>query len=163
MIASPVSASRRPRELSNDPAFRRRVIRLAVVSAIVLGLITYLADRQSAPLPIVLLLLLGWLTMPTLLLLSLARPMIRVGLLLPSTVVTMGVVWLAAMPGQASNPAGWILVAIGIILGDLLGLWFWFRLIPVPPMLNDPFSPARWTLIAVHIACVVGGLAMLLA
>jgi hypothetical protein len=42
----------------------------------------------------------------------------------------------------------------------LLGLWFWYRLLPVPASLDDPFSPGRWTLIAVHIAAIVVGVVL---
>ena len=46
----------------------------------------------------------------------------------------------------------------GILLGSVLGLWFWYRVLPVPAALDDPFSPGRWTLIGIHIALIVLGL-----
>ena len=156
------AARPRPVELSADGAFNRRIVRLGVVSAIVLGMIAIVAERQSAPAMIVALLLVGWGTMPTLLFLSLWRPLLRIGLLIPSTTVTLGVLWLAASPPAASPSAGWPLIAIGILLGDLLGIWFWFRLLPVPAALDRPFSPGRWAMVAVHVACVVVGLAVLI-
>ena len=51
-----------------------------------------------------------------------------------------------------------MLVTAGILLGSVLGLWFWYRLLPVPSALDDPFSPGRWTLIGIHIAMIVLGL-----
>jgi hypothetical protein len=51
-------------------------------------------------------------------------------------------------------------VTAGILLGSLLGLWFWYRLLPVPASLDDPFSPGRWTLVTAHIALIVVGLAL---
>jgi hypothetical protein len=54
--------------------------------------------------------------------------------------------------------AGWWLLTAGIVLGIVLGAWFWFRWLPVPAALDDPFSPGRWALIAVHAALVLVGL-----
>jgi hypothetical protein len=42
-------------------------------------------------------------------------------------------------------------------MGGGLGLWLWYRLLPVPAALDDPGSPGRWLLIGVHVALVVGG------
>jgi hypothetical protein len=32
--------------------------------------------------------------------------------------------------------------------------------LPVPPALDDPFAPARWMLVVVHVALIVIGLAL---
>ncbi|MCJ7709607.1 MAG: hypothetical protein MUQ32_02145, partial [Chloroflexi bacterium] len=55
---------------------------------------------------------------------------------------------------------GWLLMTIGVGLGGVLGLWLWFRLMPVPAALDDPLAPGRWALIGVHVALVVIGLAL---
>jgi hypothetical protein len=48
----------------------------------------------------------------------------------------------------------------GVLFGGVLGIWFWMRLLPVPPALDDPFSRGRWAMIAIHIALIVAGLAL---
>jgi hypothetical protein len=53
-----------------------------------------------------------------------------------------------------------VLVTAGVLLGGVLGLWFWYRLLPVPAALDDPFSRGRWTLIAVHVSLIVVGLVL---
>jgi hypothetical protein len=53
---------------------------------------------------------------------------------------------------------GWVLIAVGLLLGGLLGGWFWFRWAPVPRVLDEPFAPARWWLIAVHVGFICAGL-----
>jgi hypothetical protein len=107
-------------------------------------------------------LLAGWALMPAVLFASLARPMLRYGLTLPATLVTLGLLaiafsWLPASPLAA---AGWLLVLAGVALGGTMGLWLWYRLLPVPPALAHPFSPARWTLIGVHVALIVVGIVL---
>ena len=37
-------------------------------------------------------------------------------------------------------------------------LWFWFRWLPVPTGLDDPFAPSRWLLIAIHVGLVAAAL-----
>jgi hypothetical protein len=64
------------------------------------------------------------------------------------------------LPGQPIAGLGWLLVAAGLLLGDLMGGWFWFRWVPVPDALNEPFSLGRWRLIAVHVALICVGLAL---
>ena len=41
-----------------------------------------------------------------------------------------------------------------------MGLWFWFRVAPVPARLDDPTAPARWSLIALHVVLIVLGLTL---
>jgi hypothetical protein len=154
---------RLPVELSPDPAFARRVRRLGLVSLVALGAIWGLAVRTLDAPPIVDgALLAGWGLMPATLFASLARPMLRYGLALPASLVTLALLaisvgWLPASPVAA---AGWLLMLAGIGLGGAMGLWLWYRLLPVPPALADPFSPARWTLIGVHVALIVVGIVL---
>lgn len=49
----------------------------------------------------------------------------------------------------------------GVLMGGVLGLWFWFRLVPVPRFLDDPFSPGRWALVTAHIILIVAGLGLI--
>jgi hypothetical protein len=149
------------RELSSEPAFSNRIRRLSATSAVALG-ITWLLwiETVSAPRALTFMLLAGWIAMPVVLIGSLRAPAVRWLLVVPSTLV--GVPVLAAATGAVTvEPAaqgGWILVAVGIVLGALLGIWFWFRLLPVPVELDDPFSRGRWMLIAVHVATIASGL-----
>jgi hypothetical protein len=105
---------------------------------------------------------LGWLTMPTILVASLARPRLRYVLVVPSTLVGTGLLAISAawLPANVIAAAGWLLMTVGILLGGLLGIWFWFRVVPVPDVLDDPFSPGRMALIRVHIALIVVGLSL---
>jgi len=151
----------RPVELSDDAGFRRRIVRLAVTSVFGLAAIALLALATLEAPPLVDgALLAGWATMPVLLLVSLRWPAVRWALVVPSTLVGLGLVGVCvlALPGEAVAAAGWLLVTAGIVLGGVLGAWFWFRLAPVPAALDDPFSPPRWALVGVHVALVVGGL-----
>ena len=61
--------------------------------------------------------------------------------------------------GQVAR-AGWVLITTGVFLGGILGAWFWFRWLPVPAALADPFSRGRWALIAIHVCLIVFGLAL---
>jgi hypothetical protein len=45
-----------------------------------------------------------------------------------------------------------------MLLGGFLGIWFWFRWLSVPELLDYPFSRGRWLLIGVHVALIVTGL-----
>ncbi len=67
------------------------------------------------------------------------------------------------MPDDGVLQTGWLLVTTGVFLGGLLGIWFWFRLIPVPAALDDPFSTGRWALIGIHVTSIVVGLALIAA
>ncbi len=143
----------------------RRVRRLTLVSAVALGLIWWLSTETTyATMPARLALALGWLLMPAVLLASLGFPRARLGLALPSTLVTVALagIGIAAWRGGSATALGWSLLLLGIIFGDLLGGWLWFGVVPVPPRLRDPGSVTRWLLILVHVGPVVAGLAWLL-
>ena len=98
--------------------------------------------------------------MPAILWFSLRRPRLRYGLALPSALVTAAllVICATALPADAFAQAGWLLLTAGILVGGLLGFWFWFRWLPVPASLHEPFAPGRWLLVAIHVALVVVGL-----
>jgi hypothetical protein len=128
---------------------------------VALGVLWALATiTLGAPVAVDLALLLGWLLMPALLFASLRDPRWRYALVLPSTLVGVPLLAICAfwLPEGPVAAAGWLLVTAGILLGSVLGLWFWYRLLPVPSALDDPFSPGRWTLIGIHIAMIVLGL-----
>jgi hypothetical protein len=151
-----------PVELSHDRRFARRVKRLGLVSMVALGAVWWLAvATTSAPLPVGVALAAGWFLMPAILFASLARPLLRYGLVVPASLVGFGLLaitasWLPAAPVAAT---GWLLITAGVLFGGVMGLWFWYRLLPVPASLDDPSSPGRWALIAVHVALIVVGLA----
>jgi hypothetical protein len=158
-----LAGRRRPVELSADHAFARRVRRLAMVRLVALGVIWGLAVTTLEAPPIVDgALLAGWVLMPTILFASLARPMLRYGLTLPATLVTLGLLAIAVgwMPASPTAVVGWVLILLGVGLGGGMGLWLWYRLLPVPAALAYPFSPARWLLIALHVALIVVGMAL---
>lgn len=148
-------------EMTADRAFAHRVARLAITSALALGAIWALARVGAALRPAIGHLLLGgWALMPAVLLASLRRPRLRYALVVPATLVTVALVALsvAAVSQHAAAAAGWALVAGGVLVGDVLGLWFWFRVFSVPRALRDPFSRGRWALVGLHVALVVSGL-----
>jgi hypothetical protein len=150
-------------ELSHDGRFRRRVVRLAATSVVGLAAIALLAVTTiDAPRAVDGALVGGWATMPVLLLLSLRRPAVRWALVVPSSLVGLGLIGVCAvaLPGDTIAATGWLLATAGILLGGVLGAWFWFRLAPVPAAFDDPFSPARWALVAVHVTLVVAGLVL---
>ena len=157
-----VARGARTVELSTDPEFARRVVRLAVTSAVALGVIFALGrvtDAGSRWTGIAL--GLGWILMPALLFLSLRRPSLRYGLIVPATLVGLALAAICAV--SAISPAaraGWLMTTAGVMLGGLMGAWLWFRLLPVPPALEDPFGPARWALIALHVGLIVAGLTL---
>jgi hypothetical protein len=152
-----------PVELSTDARFARRVKRLALTSVVALGLIWWLAVTTLATPPLVgTALAAGSVLMPAVLVVSLTRPRLRYALVLPATLVGLALLaisiwWLPLDPLAA---AGWLLITTGISLGGVLGLWFWFRLLPVPELLNDPFSRGRLALIGLHVGLIVTGLAL---
>lgn len=153
-------------ELSADPGFAHRVRRLVAVSAVALGVVTYLAaTTTAAPLGTLAMLAAGWLMMPIILASSLRRPKLRYGLVAPASLVGGGLIWLCLgwLPGDPTTAAGWVLVTAGVLLGGTLGSWFWYRLAPVPAVMELPFSAARLALIAVHTGLVVLGVALILS
>lgn len=155
------AASRRvPVELSPDRRFERRVKRLAAVSAVALGLIWALVvTTVAAPPPVDAAFAAGWLLMPSTLVASLRYPRLRYGLVVPASLVSIGLlaVCVGWLPAEPTIALGWILITAGVALGGGLGLWFWYRLLPVPARLDDPFSTGRWALVGAHIALIVAG------
>ena len=152
-----------PIELTDDRRIRHRVLRLAAVSLVALGLLVGLcAATLDAPPVILASLALGWVLMPTVLAGSLREPRARYLLVVPASLVTLGLlaICLGWMPTSEMAAAGWLLMTAGVGLGGMLGLWLWFRLMPVPAALDDPLAPGRWALIAVHVALVVVGWAL---
>jgi hypothetical protein len=161
-----VSAPARPArqiELSADPTFSRRVRRLGLVSLVAPGLIWWLAATRL-PVPPLLLaaLFAGWWLMPAVLFASVPSPALRPLLIVPATLITVPVLAIVVwrLPDQPVAAFGWGLIAVGLLLGGVLGGWFWFRWAPVPAALHDPFSPARWGLIVVHVGCIILGFAL---
>jgi hypothetical protein len=157
-----MSTERSGVELSADPRFAGRIRRLAGTSVVALGLIWGLAARIDAHPAVGLALAAGWLLMPLTLWLSLRHPMLRYGLIVPSALVGLALVALCAtaLPGDPLARAGWLTLTVGILVGGGLGGWFWFRWLPVPAALDDPFAPGRWLLVAVHVGLVCAGLLM---
>lgn len=152
-----------PIELSRDPRFAGRVRRLAATSVIALGLIWALASL-TLEVPSIgrLALLAGWLLMPAVLVASLHEPRLRYLLVLPSASVTLALAAIAAwwLPPHPVAAAGWLLITVGVALGGLMGLWFWYRVVPVPAGLDAPFSRGRLGLIGLHVALIVAGIAL---
>jgi hypothetical protein len=104
----------------------------------------------------------GWVLMPTTLFASLARPLLRYALIAPASLVGAGLLAISAwwLPADPVVAAGWLLITAGVLLGGMLGTWFWLRLLPVPHSLDDPFSRGRWALIGIHVALIVSGLGL---
>ena len=153
-------------ELSADPVFAGRVRRLVAVSAVALGVVTYLAAATSdAPGWVVALLASGWLSMPMILAGSLRQPWLRYGLVAPAGLVSAGLVCLCLgwLPQAPSAAAGWLLLTAGVLLGGTLGVWFWYRLAPVPAALEAPFGVPRLALVAVHTGLVALGVALIVS
>lgn len=155
------SALGSPVELSGDPAFARRVRRLVGVSAVALGVVWLLAHAApgvgaAAEAALVA----GWIAMPALLALSLARPRLRLLLALPAGLVGGALldICLTALPAGGAARVGWPLITAGVLAGGGMGGWLWYRWMPVPRALAAPFSPARWALIGVHAAAVLAGM-----
>ena len=149
-----------PVELSADRRMSRRVKRLGYVSSVALGLIWGLSlATLEAPWWVTAALAGGWVLMPTVLFASLARPRLRYGLVLPGSLVGLGLlaICLAWPPAAPMAAVGWWLMAFGVALGGGLGLWFWYRLLPVPAALDDPMSAGRWGLIGLHVGLIVVG------
>jgi len=151
-----------PIELTDDPRIRRRVKRLAAVSAVALGLVWGLAVvTTGAPPAVDAALLGGWLLMPSVLLASLRDARLRYGLAAPSVLVSLGLlaVVVGSSPGGLAG-LGWLLILLGVLLGGLMGTWFWFRVLPVPTIFDAPDAPGRWALIALHVGLIIIGLAL---
>ena len=154
-----------PIELTDDRRVVGRVKRLALVSAAMLGIIWALAvETLVAPYIVGALLFTGWILMPVTLVASLYNVAARYWLVLPSTLVSLGLllVVLTELPADPGAAAGWVLMLVGVALGGGLGLWFWFRVLPVPRALDDPVSSGRWLLIGGHVALVVAGAALVI-
>lgn len=159
----PQATTLQPVELTSDAAFSRRIIRLALVSSIALGLVWLLATVTLDAHPgIGASLALGWLLMPSILFLSLRRPRLRYLLAIPSGLVGVPLLIICAsnLPEGPVARAGWLLLTAGILTGGLLGVWLWFRWLPVPGWLHAPFSAGRWALIGLHVGLVVLGLVL---
>ena len=145
--------------MTTDPSFARRLKRLIGVSTVALGLIFLLAYNTSEAGWISYGLLIGgWVSMPTLLARSVDQPMWRYLLAIPTGLVSSGLVIVAlGFDGSSVAQIGWWSVTAGVLLGGTLGGWFWYRWVPVPRMLDQPFSTGRWVLIAVHAGLIVAG------
>ena len=55
---------------------------------------------------------------------------------------------------------GWVMILVGILVGATLGMWFWYRWLPVPDGFNDPYGARRMVLIGAHIGLVLFGVAV---
>lgn len=164
-MISTISNDQTHAEMSTDPRFRRRLRRLVVVSAVMLGWLTLLALLATEAEPTTIwLLAVGWVLMPTVLYASLDRPRLRYLLALPASLVAVGLVFVAT--GDLTSPVatlGWWSITAGILLGGGLGMWLWYRWMPVPSALDDPFSPGRIALIAGHVSLILVGVALVIA
>ena len=154
-----------PVEMARDARFSMRVIRLAATSVVALGLIWgFQFATLHTPQFVGVSLAAGWALMPVLLVASLRWPLVRYGLALPSTLVSVGlvVICLTALPADwGAVRVGWLMTTAGVFMGGVQGLWFWFRMAPVPRFLDDPFGTGRWVLVAIHIMLIVVGLALI--
>jgi hypothetical protein len=149
-----------PVELTGDRRIGHRVLRLALVSLVALGLVWALASTTlETPPAVEAVLALGWVLMPVCLLWSVVAPQARYLLVVPASLVTGGLLAISVwwLPGSAVAATGWLLVTAGVALGGLLGLWLWFRVAPVPASLDDPYRRGRWGLIGIHVALIVVG------
>lgn len=150
-------------ELTEDAAFAGRVRRLARVSSVALGAIVVLAwGNLEVPWFVLAALIAGWCTMPAVLAVSVHRPRSRYLLMVPAGLVSGALlaISVAYLPSDAAAQAGWLLITAGVLLGGTLGMWFWYRMLPVPARFEDPFGHGRMALIRVHIATVVSGMVL---
>lgn len=152
-------------ELTHDRTFEARVRRLSVVSLVALGTITWLAIRDNASTAVILLLIAGWISMPTVLRASLRRPGLRYALSVPAVLFAGGLtVFSTSLPDlAATSAAGWWTITVSLWFGAMLGMWLWFRWLPVPTRLIDPFALGRLTLVTAHIGGVLIGIALVIA
>lgn len=148
-------------ELTTDALFQRRIRRLVAVSAVALGLIFWLAVRDGAPWWVLAPIGAGWFLMPTFLAASLSKPSMRYLLVIPAATVGMGLI-VMALTTDGSDQAGWVLMTFGILSGGTLGLWFWYRWLPVPRLFDDPFGWPRLILLAGHVGLMLYGFGLLL-
>jgi hypothetical protein len=109
-------------------------------------------------------LLAGWLSMPMVLALSLRRPWTRRVVAVPALLVTVALVavCLGPLPGSGPARAGWLVLTAGILMGGTMGAWFWYRWVPVPQPLDDPYSRGRWILITIHVGLILCGITLIL-
>lgn len=130
-----------------------------------LGAIAFLAlTTTEAPVVALTLLFGGWIAMPSLLAMALDQPRWRYLLIVPATMVGSGLlIVIAGLSGSTRALMGWWLIAAGVLFGAGLGGWFWYRWMPVPLGLSDPFSRGRWALIGVHVGLILAGMALVLA
>jgi hypothetical protein len=139
-----------------------RVRRLAITSAWALGVIWLLWALTVGRAPLIgAALALGWILMPTVLWASLQRPSLRLGLIVPATLVTGGVAAIAfgPLPNDVTR-AGWLALLAGLAMGGVQGAWLWFGWFPVPAMLRDPLAKTRMRLIVAHVSLVVSGMVL---
>lgn len=146
-------------EMTTDPRFTARIRRLIGVSTVALGSITLLvvftADAGWLPAA---LMISGWVFMPALLAYSLPKPMSRYLLALPAAAASVALLLVAIeSTGSVWTRAGWWMLAIGLLTGGSLGVWFWYRWLPVPRPLDEPFSAGRWVLVSAHVGLVAVG------
>lgn len=149
-----------------DPGFAARVRRLIIVSVVALGsislLVVFAADSGWPPAA---LMITGWVLMPPLLASSLSKPKWRYLLPLPATTASVALLLVAVeSTGSSWARAGWWMMAGGLLTGGSLGVWFWYRWLPVPRPLDEPFSTGRWLLVSAHVGLVaIGWLLVLFA
>jgi len=149
-------------ELTSNRLFEHRIRRLIVISSVALGVIWGLAFVDDADVWVLIALAIGWATMPTILALSLHRPMLRFALLVPATAVSIGLIGMT-LTAPDSTDVGWLLITLGVLVGGTLGAWFWFRWLPVPRALDDPYGAPRVALVGLHTGLVLIGAAMVVA
>ena len=166
-----MTATRGARELG-DPGWRRtsveefrlvrpRALRLAAVSLVALAVVYRLAAIEPAAGPAERAMIgAGWLLMPLALVLVARVPRFRTILVLPASLATVGVFLVAA---QTLPSAGWLALSVGLAFGGMLGAWLWFGWAPAPGLRAQPRHPLRLALVAVHVAIVLAGLALLIA
>jgi hypothetical protein len=156
------SGARSGVELTGDRMFSHRIRRLVGVSLVALGVITWLAVRSEGSNWAITLLVIGWILMPTLLFVSLSMPLLRYLLVVPGTTVSIGLIGMT-VGADGTEALGWFLIFLGITVGGLMGMWFWYRWVPVPRMLDDPYGWPRLTVLALHIGFILIGAALVFA
>jgi hypothetical protein len=107
---------------------------------------------------ILVLLGIGWVLMPSVLAASLRLPMTRYALMIPASVVSVALIAMT-LSAPDSTVVGWALIAAGILFGGFIGMWFWYRWLPVPRAFDDPFAVPRLALVATHLGLVLAGMA----